>query len=420
MEKSVKTFGNKYFVDSFFNKPVKPKDVVYGKNHLQIGYIVKNGVVTKNVYRLNIEESFRACILGSTRSGKSFLLRGLSDRYAELGNAVVHLNDTKNEMFSSKYLVQEKFRHLLMPGETPKGFKILPLRPTFFRQIDDKLAKDNYWYSVDGRQMTRADFMTLMNATSLPPNQQTALEVIYQELQKRLRDDKDLQLNVELLYQIIDEDEEIAPATKRSLKFKLRPLEHSHFFVKEEEKNIVNGIKNGFIPTINVENFDSFGEGSFQFTEVLLSMVFREVRIARRAKKIKRLLVNLDEASRFIGNSRNTSIKTEMLSSSDLDTRYGLDLIFAWQSITDIPERILQQSRYIFVPNTADVRTIQAVLVNTGTTKNVQTSVRDAMYLKKGLKRVKFCWLVFDRMAQTKEYFIPLAPLSNHAETTKD
>lgn len=88
-----------------------------------------------------------------------------------------------------------------------------------------------------------------------------------------------------------------------------------------------------------------------------------------------------------------------------------------WQSMTDIPERILQQSRYIFVPNTADVRTIQTILVNTSKTKNVQTSVRDAMYLKKELQKVKYSWVVIDRMNMTKKVFIPFAPLSRHTET---
>lgn len=88
-----------------------------------------------------------------------------------------------------------------------------------------------------------------------------------------------------------------------------------------------------------------------------------------------------------------------------------------WQSATDIPVRILQQSRYIFIPNTADVRTIQTLLVNTSMTKNVQTSVRDAMYLKKRLRQIKFSWVVIDKMEQTMDVFVPFAPLSNHAET---
>jgi len=416
MEKSVKTLGNDYFKNSFFNKPKKPKNVVYNKHNLQIGWIVRNGQITNEIYKLDIKESFRAVGLGATRSGKTFLIREIADRYYALGNALLHLNDTKNEMWSSNTPVQEKFHHLLLPGEIPKGLKMLTLRPTFFRQIDDKLADKNYWYSPDGRSLSRADFMTLMGAAKLPPNQQTALEIIFQEIVKRLSEDEDLQLSVDLINQII-EDEEIAPATQRALKFKFKPLQSSHFFDKKEEKNIVAAIKNGFIPTVNVENFDSFGEGSFQFTEVVLSIIFREVRVARRAKKIKRLLVVFDEASRFIGNSRDTSIKKEFVSSCDLDTRYGIDLISLWQSATDIPPRILQQSRYIFIPNTADVRTIQTMLVNTGMVRNVQISVNKAMKLKKQLRSIKFSWVVLDKMNMTMDIFIPFAPLSKHLET---
>lgn len=410
---TLKTFGTQYFKDSFFNKPVKIEPIKYGKHNLQIGKKL-NG----QVYCLDIKESFRGILLGATRSGKTFVLRLIGDRYKQIGNDVVYLSDVKNEFWSSNKPLQEKFHDLLLEGETPQKTRVVALRPTFFRQIDTKLAERNFWYSIDGNSLTRADFMTLMNAHELTSNQRTGMELIFQELQKRLKSNPELQFSTELINQIIDDDADIEQRQKVALKFKFKPLDNSSFIDKKETKSIVTLLKNGFVPAINLENFDSFGKGSFSFPEVTLNIVLREIIVARRAKKIKRVLIIIDEATRFIGKNKQTSIKDSVLESQDVDTRYSVDYLTAWQSFEDIPERILKQGRYIFVPRTADVATIKSVLISTGQVKNVQRSVNKAMELKRQLKQHRFSWVIIDRMEGTLDLIIPLAPLSHHLETS--
>lgn len=105
--------------------------------------------------------------------------------------------------------------------------------------------------------------------------------------------------------------------------------------------------------------------------------------------------------------------------STDLDTRYGIFLIYVFQAISDAPERIIKQSRYIFIPSTADINTIKETLTNTGMVKNVQVSVNTAIRLKKRLKSVKYSWIIIDRMSSSMDLVVPLNPLSFHLETTK-
>jgi phage head maturation protease len=223
-----------------------------------------------------------------------------------LGNGVLSHN-------SSIDPVQPKFESGLLPGETPTGMNVVTLRPTFFKTVSPEKHNSNFWYSVDMRELSKADFMTMMNVTELTQNQQVSMELIYQELRKRYDEDEELEFSVEMINEIIDAFEELNTTQKTSLKFKFRPLEHSQFFEKEYKRNIVSLMRKGYVPAINVENFDSFGKGAFLFPEVTLNIVLREVILARRKGLIKPVFVVLDEASRFVGNRKRSSLKESIL-----------------------------------------------------------------------------------------------------------
>jgi hypothetical protein len=412
-DESLRTFGNKYFKDSFF-KPKKPV-IVYGKNHLQIGKRVKGG----GVYAIDIEEACRFIICGSTRSGKSFLIRSLTDRLKLTNKSIVHLNDTKNEFFTSNEPVQEKFRDNLLPGEKPSPTKTVVLRPTFFKQISKQLAEKNFWYSVNMKEISRSDFMTLMNSQEMSPNQRTALELIYQEMSRRIKENPDLGFTVDLIIDIINNIEGMTNTQKNQMRFKFEPLRQSFFFEKEYERDIVKLLKKGYVVSINTEGFDNFGKGNFLFPEVTLNIAVNEIIRARMRKEIPELWLMIDEAPRFLGKSKQNSFKDTILESYDLHGRYAINYVSAFQNLIDVPERILMQSRYIFVPKTIDVKTLQQVLVHVGVVKNIQRSMNRAMEIKRELGSNKYSWAIFDRMNSTYDFITPLAPLSKHAETEK-
>ena len=260
--------------------------------------------------------------------------------------------------------------------------------------------------------------MTMMNVTELTMTQQVSFELIFQELQKKFKKDENLVFSVSLINEIIDNIQDLTTVQRNSLKFKFRPLEYSHFFEEKYQRNVVELIRRGYVPAINVENFDSFGKGAFQFPEVTLNIVLREVVQARRSGRIRPVWVVLDEASRFIGSRKSGSLKESILESVDLDTRYNVNYIFASQIIEDVPDTVLKQSKYIFIPATADVSTIKFTLINTGMAKNIQTAVNESMKLKRMMKQVKYSWIVINRMTGTMDLVQPLPPLSWHLTTS--
>jgi len=355
----------------------------------------------------------------SHNSGKTFLLREIVDRLYQTDRDVLILNDCKNEFYSSKNPVQEKFQGNLLEGEKPIGLPIVSLRPTFFKTISAQLPKGNFWYSIDMKELTKGDFLTMMGSENLTPTQQIAMDLIYEEMRKKL--DAGERFSVPLMEGIIDSIDEISNMQKNSLKFKFRPLVESKFIENDYERSMLALFRHPkrFIPTLNMENFDSFGKGAFQFPEVQMNVALREAIFARRKKLIKPLFVVFDEAPRFIGVDKDGCIKKTINESIELDARYGISYFLAAQNIDSIPEGIQRNCRWIFIPSTLDVQSIRQVLISSGAVRYVQRATNQAMKLKQQLKRVKFSWIVINRTDGSMTLITPLSPLSEHLETTQ-
>lgn len=403
------SFGNRYFKNSF-KQIVEVPDMVYNKNMLCIGKTIQG-----RPYHLDLREACRIIIIGATRSGKTFSMRSLMDRLYTTDCDIIHLNDCKDEFKSSRYPVQPKFRHLLFPNESPRGLKLVALRPTFFKQVDDTLPENNYWFSVDFSNMTQNDFLTFMNVSELTATQKILLELLYEQMHTRLKNGE--KFSVELMEEMIEQIEGLTAQQINSMKMKFRPLRTAKFYEEENEIDVVELIKRGFIPSINMENFDAFGKGSFLYPEVVLSIVLRNVIMARRSKKIRPTWIFMDEAPRFIGNDKKTSIKSQVQESFMLDTRYDINYVVASQVYDILPEDMRYNTKYVFVPRSVDVNNMRQILMDCGMFKNVQSSVNEAIRIKKQMTRIPFSWLVINKMDMSKNIITFSAPLSQHLET---
>jgi hypothetical protein len=399
-------WGTDYFKNGLLQK--KEKLLSYNKKQIPIG-TKRNG----KPYMIDVSEAFRAIYVGATRSGKTFLLRGMSDRMKLAGWDIVYLNDIKNEFFTSSQPVQDKFKKLLLDGERPQGSKVISLRPTFFKKFFPELPEGNLWYSPNIAEMSKADFLTLLDADAQTSAQQVILEIVYDQLWKKSDADKK-SLNFSMIDGIISEIKEISSQQKRAMTFKFRPLAESKFYEPEHAINVVNALKRGYSFAVNMEGFENFS-GTFNYPSVVMGILLRKVIEARRAKQIRPLYIVFDEASRFIPNDRNPSVKRDVMESVDIDARFGISYGFATQEISKIPPEVVRQCRYIFLPHSVSVSIIKDALTMTGHIRNMQTGINDALRMKGRMKR--FDWLVLDVVTGTKEIIRPLAPLSWHRET---
>lgn len=406
--RNMKTFGNNYLKKSLFQKP--KEEMHYNKKMLCIGKTIEG-----NKFYLDLTESCRMLVLGLTRAGKTFTLRSIMDRLAVTGCDIIHLNDCKDEYKSSIYPLQGKFQHLLLPGETPTTQKVVALRPTFFKQINDALPKDNFWYSADFSKMTQNDFMTLMNVEQMTGPQKVTMEIIYENLKKKL--DEGHPFSIELIEEIIEGIEELSTQQIVSMKFKFRPLKTANFYEEAYKRDIISLMKKGYIPAINMENFENFDKSAFKFGPVTLAIILRQVIQATRAKILKNVWIMFDEAPQFIGTDTNTSIKESISKSFMLDARYGINYVIVTQFFSLIPENMRANCKYIFLPYNIETGVLKEILLETGHARNVQTATNDALKMKAKMQRIPYSWLVLNKMSGNMNIITMSAPLSNHMET---
>ncbi len=59
--------------------------------------------------------------------------------------------------------------------------------------------------------------------------------------------------------------------------------------------------------------------------------------------------------------------------SVDLDTRYGINYIFATQQVEKLPDEIFTQCRYIMIPHTANMNMMKHCFSSAGMMKNTMS-----------------------------------------------
>lgn len=414
MMRDLEVMGTDYYKSVLYKTPEK-QDFTYSDKMIPIGKSLDG-----RVYHLDISEAIRLAIISLSGSGKSFFLRGVMDRLRQIDHSVIYLTDVKGELVSSKKPVQEKFRHLLLKNEEPTALPLVSLRPTFFKRLSTGkyLPRDNIWYSVDMSKMTSREFQTFMNVQNMTSVQKTIIELMSQELEAYYSNNPDGKFSYELIDGLIDNIEELADSSKKAMHLRLRPLKNSNFYEPKYERSIVQGIKDGFVPAINLMDFESFsGKGAaFDFVTTALSVVLREVILGRRHKQINDLWIINDEAARFCGKDKDNAFKDQILEATSVERRFGISILTAWQTLNEVPENILTQCRYVMVSGSEDISTIKELLNTTGIAKNVQSAPGLAVRTKKRCRGRPYAWIIFDRKMQRMDIIEPLAPLSAHME----
>ncbi len=336
------------------------------------------------------------------------------DRLKKINFAVVYLTDVKDEYKSGSAPVQEKFRGGLLPGEIPKGIPMIVLRPTFFQSLQGEerlLPSKNIWYSERFEDLEEVDFKTLLNYEKLTLNQQIDIEDIWEVFKKNP------ELRLEDVDEIIDGFTHHNDIQRIALKRKFRPIIKAKIFDKKYQLDIIHGIKSGLAVSLNVQGFENFNQGTGGMPAVIVGLLFRKIVNARRAKKISEVFIVIDEMPRFVPKNSNPSCKLKITESYDVDRRFGINIAGCAQSFFDVPEKVIKQSRWIFIPYNVSIDELKEGLKLGGMVKNVQSLNNEAIRLKKQLG--KFDWICIDRNSNTLDIFQVLPPLSAHSEVDK-
>lgn len=409
------------FGDSFWKKALHVdyvKQVQYNKNLIQIGRRRGGGI-----YYLDLGEPCRILVIGMNGSGKTFLCRGILNRLKKAGMSVFIPTDIKDEFHSNVEPLQSKFHKLLLTGENPNPEKVIILRPTFFKQTSGELKTEtnNVWYSPDLTKMNKDDFMTFFRLSELKAPQQAALEFLYRKFSEEIKKENWIKkFKFDVFNEWLDEVPDINSSTKTSLRLRFASLYESHFYEPQYKINLTQKIKEGYTIAMNLEGYEQFIQGNFLYVHGIIGITIRELIDARRKKLINRLMIFLEEAPRFIANIMvNSSVKKIAEESYDVDRRYGVDWLTVTQDMMQMSDKVINQSRYLFVPATIPFEPFKQCFISFGMANSSQNAATEAMRLYKQMSPNRREWMAFDRVQRSTTIFTPLAPLSKHAEAVE-
>jgi hypothetical protein len=398
--------------NSFFTEET---DFQYRSDKLLIGTYADSG----KFFWLDVREAFRMILVAPTRSGKSFGVQRIIGEAYLSGYDVAMLPDAKNEFRTMDDPVQEKFRAkdngsadnkaFIHPEQDPQGIRCQSYRPTFFEEVDNgRLPEDNKYCSVNLADIEKSDFRTLLGFSDMTSTQKDEAEAIYYDIE-----DGEVESIGDIMEQV--SVSEMSSGTKKVLKRKFKNLQRANFFRDEYTVDPVKEMKQGKVPILNMQKFDSFSREGTGMPQVMLSIWLRNIINARRDGEIEETIIVNDETPRWIPRSGNPSCKKEFLESVDLDTGEGINYIFATQSSNKVPGNLISQCRYILFPWSLDTEDIKNLIRTAGIAKNAQTAYSTASRIKQ--KMDKYEWTIVDTMSSSYHRITFMAPIFKHKET---
>jgi hypothetical protein len=191
--------------------------------------------------------------------------------------------------------------------------------------------------------------------------------------------------------------------------------------------NPVEWASQKMVIALNMEGYQLFSKSGAGYPQVVVSIVIRQFLKARTAMvnkektkyPVDRLFFFVDEANSFVPKNKEPSSKVEIIDSIKRDRRYGVYYALAYQSWGDIPDDVVTNSRYIFLPHNIDIDDMASAF-ETFTKMSVDSTRKNRLRRVQGQCNPKtHDWIVLDRNTGMHVIITPLSPMSRHAEMSR-
>lgn len=417
---------NTYLKNALF----KPKEEIftgYHRSALPIAFrrdYYRKEYDMKSLYKIDLSEAFRMLFVAKTRTGKSFWIRAMVDRLKKAGFCIVYLTDVKNEYDTSIRPLQAKFASKLIRGEKPEGTKLKVFKPTFFQYLEGDarlLPAGQEWCSMDLSKLQPRDFSTMLKFLGLTQQQIDGMERALYEAKQRgfiIKGWEDFE-------NILNDADYIQNSGQ--ILTKLFKIQYYNPFDVNHRINPSEYLAQGYTLVLNLQYYDNL-ERSNGFMQVTVANWMRNIKDARKSKKIPPVVFIVDETPRFCssgvgdgaGVTSDTVSKFEIMESVDTDTAYDINWVFAGQDIVSIPERVVKQCRYIMIPQNIAFETAKSAM-KIANLENVEVKSTQFNELRRLLSPMKQRdWMVLDTNMKSYIYVTSLAPLTEVKETSHE
>lgn len=285
-------------------------------------------------------------ICGARGSGKTVISKRIIEGMFYSGYSVCHLSDIKNEMVDCLQPNRD-MAHLLPKEDSPKPLPVKVYRPYFFNVVNnEELPENNAWFSIPFSTMDEETFHTAFN---IPEGDKRRI-LIGKHFNKAE--------SLEELKGMIERDD-LNTSSKNLMEMMEIAIRHK-FFSSEHAHDFVDDMNSGFVPILNLQNYDKIPPAYYQmYLHIILSRI-EQARISGELKK--EVCIFIDEASKIVPEKKKSKAKEKIEYIIDVSRRVGIYLIFAAQEAEDMPEKVLMQSKYIFIPPNYDFNKLKQIL----------------------------------------------------------
>lgn len=405
--KALKYFGKSGSVYKFFYPDDKPEEKYY-QNKLRIGYQEGSylGKKVKEDFWLNVGESYGFVILGMRGSGKSYLNHRICDTAYNTGFACVFLTDIKNEVSYYQKSASAKYVNFLAKNEEARPTPVACFYPTYL----GKPPRGNDSFQISLQDLDYTDLITiygLENSGSI--SQLSALNEIHDKI--KLGEI----INVDDVLLAIEENEDISMQTKKSLRAITKSLDRNRILGDDFEINLEEIFSKNQIPVLDLLGYERMG---INISSAFVAIFLRKIIEARRDSLIKKpMMIFVDEAHEFANIKKDLTSKEEILKTLRVSRSWGISMGFMSQSLSSIPQEIVDNCRYVFVPQNYGPQKGREILKQTVGVELGYDEYNEIIYLFKNLKKKRNGereWLLIDRDKKSYKAFFPYAPLSLH------
>lgn len=364
----------------------------------------------KELY-MDLGEACRAVFLARTRGGKTAFVGRIYDSLSLAGWHCIWLTDIKDEIKSHVNPQNRKYYKFMHEKDIPTGIPVKVFRPAFFTNfLGEKLPSQNIKFSIPYKVATITEiFLALSITKESQIEHANAISLYYDTVD-----------NFEDLKKRISNDAQLPKGVKRQLVQRIDVALKYEIFCDKSDVDIIETLRTNPV-AVNMNRYRDVGSGDIGTAPMLYVMIIqRLIREAKQKGLLKgRILQVIDEAPAFL--QKDTISFDEIHKVVAQDAYLGIYVFFAAQFMSDIPDFILSQSRYVFFNHNLPYEDIKLILkdkarIYSWHPSQVEDMMTQLQYLKVDRGGFRH-WVMFDDVSSTNMIFKPFMGVSLHDET---
>lgn len=407
-----------------------PPELEYKLNKVPFAYLKG----TDKVFCLDMSSSKRILILGSTGAGKSTLQASIADRFMKAGGLVSWF-DLKGE-FTKKYKpLQSKYANkklknrktgetrpkYIFPTEKPQGFEMRSYRPVFLRNMMEKygtkerLAKHEQLCQFGIGDLTKNDlFIFFEQLVDRNPRYYELIDILWEQIVKQRLD------SWEKIFNFIETYEDFDKNAKRLLSRTLKRMQKNNVIGDSYERpKMIEDINEERLNVLNMKgmlNMPQANSPALMYVNIMLKKIYNAKIRGQVPKRIHNMII-VSEINKFCPRLGNTPTKDQFLKLLDLVRSARISMMVDTQDWKRIPNTIIEQSDYIFLPYNVDLENMVEIIkkILPQEYENPHDFKPKLSYWNRRMKKLKDGrrdWLMLDRKDKAKFFVQPVMPIS--------